>query len=105
MEMQEEKTNQSGSVAEHAMIKVYGNCGMCKDRIEAAANSLEGVNEASWDSESEMLHLEYDPNWVNKMDVEKAIAAVGHDTENHSAPDDVYENLPGCCLYDRPEVK
>ncbi len=103
MEMQEEKTNQSGSVAEHVMIKVYGNCGMCKERIEAAANSLEGVNEASWDSESKMLHLEYEPARVNKMDVVKAIAAVGHDTENHSAPDDVYENLPGCCLYDRPE--
>jgi len=39
------------------------------------------------------------------MEVEKAIAAVGHDTENHSAPDDVYEALPGCCLYERPTKK
>lgn len=105
MEMQEENTNQSESVAEHVMIKVYGNCSMCKDRIEEAANSLEGVNKASWDSESKMLRLEYDPETVSKMDVEKAIAAVGHDTENHSAPDDVYSELPGCCLYDRKEIE
>ncbi len=43
MEMQEENTNQSESVAEHVMIKVYGNCSMCKDRIEEAANSLKGL--------------------------------------------------------------
>lgn len=105
MEMKEENTNQSEGVSEHIMIKVYGNCEMCRDRIEAAANSLEGVNEASWDSESKMLHLEYEPDKVSQMDVEKAIAAVGHDTENHSAPDDVYKDLPGCCLYDRPNNK
>ena len=64
-----------------------------------------GVNKASWDSESKMLRLEYDPETVSKMDVEKAIAAVGHDTENHSAPDDVYSELPGCCLYDRKEIE
>ncbi|NQT78599.1 MAG: efflux RND transporter periplasmic adaptor subunit [Bacteroidetes bacterium] len=100
-----DQNNKSISTPEHVMIKVYGNCEMCKDRIEEAANSLEGVNTASWDSESKMLHLEYEPDKVSKMDVEKAIAAVGHDTENHSAPDDVYENLPGCCLYDRPNNK
>ena len=100
-----EQKAQSEETLEHVMIKVYGNCGMCKDRIEKAANSLPGVNQASWDAETDMLHLEYEPDVVSKMEVEKAIAAVGHDTENHSAPDDVYAALPGCCLYDRPASK
>ncbi|RLD50708.1 MAG: efflux RND transporter periplasmic adaptor subunit [Bacteroidetes bacterium] len=105
MEMGDESTDyntQSETKADHAMTTVYGNCGMCKDRIETAANSLEGVLIAEWDSDSQMLHLEFNPAMVSTMDVEKAIAAVGHDTEHHSAPDDVYEALPGCCLYDRP---
>lgn len=91
--------------AEHAMVKVYGNCGMCESRIEEAAIELDGVLVADWDQETHMLHLEYDPQKVSVDEVEQAIAAVGHDTENHHAPDDVYEDLPGCCLYDRPDEK
>ena len=88
---------------EHVMITVYGNCGMCKDRIEEAAYTQKGVLSATWDSETQMLHLEYDSGILDPMKVEKAIAAVGHDTENQRAPDKVYEELHSCCLYDRPE--
>ena len=89
---------------EHSMFKVYGNCGMCKSRIEAAATELIGVLTAEWDKDSKMLHLEYDSKKVSIDDVKKAIAAVGHDTENHRAQDEVYEDLPGCCLYARSNV-
>ena len=88
--------------AEHTMVMVYGNCGMCKSRIEKAARDLDGVIVANWDKDTKMIHLEFDSEKVNVDQIEKAIAAVGHDTENHRAPDAVYEDLPGCCLYDRP---
>ncbi|GAB4324382.1 MAG: efflux RND transporter periplasmic adaptor subunit [Bacteroidales bacterium] len=91
---QEKKTK-----AEHAMIKVAGNCGMCKDRIETAAKSVKGVESAEWDSETKVLHLNFNPSKTNVDAVQKAIAAVGHDTEKYKAPDEVYEKLPGCCLY------
>ncbi|MEN8250645.1 MAG: efflux RND transporter periplasmic adaptor subunit [Bacteroidota bacterium] len=102
MEMQDENTNQSGTDSEHVMIKVYGNCGMCKDRIEEAAQTQKGVINATWDSEEQLLHLDYDASLLDPLEVEKAIAAVGHNTEHETAPDDVYDDLPGCCLYDRP---
>ena len=89
---------------EHIIITVYGNCGMCKERIEKATFTQEGVLSASWDSETQMLHLTYDPAVLDPMDVEKAIAAAGHDTENQRAPDDVYEKLHTCCLYERPKA-
>ncbi|MDT8393256.1 MAG: efflux RND transporter periplasmic adaptor subunit [Bacteroidales bacterium] len=92
-----------GITAQHAMVRVYGACGMCKSRIEETAMEQNGVMSASWDLESGMLHLDLDADKISVDEVEKAIAAVGHDTENHRAPDDVYEALPGCCLYDRPE--
>lgn len=79
-------------------IKVSGNCGMCKDRIEAAAN-VAGVTKADWDKSTKMLTLVYNPATVKSDDVQKKIAAVGHDTEKFKADTKTYNNLPGCCKY------
>jgi periplasmic mercuric ion binding protein len=84
-------------------IKVYGNCGMCKKRIEKAAN-LNGVSYAAWNSDSKQLVILYDENFVSKDMIEHAIAAVGHDTEKYTADDKVYSKLPGCCLYERKKI-
>ena len=81
-------------------IKVYGNCGMCKARIEKAAK-VDGVSKAEWSDETKLLSLVYDPAKVKNDDVQKAIAGVGHDTEKFKADDKVYASLPGCCKYER----
>jgi copper chaperone CopZ len=81
-------------------FKVYGNCGMCKTRTEKAAK-IDGVSEASWDKESKIFKVTYDASKVSNDDIQKSIAAVGHDTENFTAPDKVYKKLHGCCLYER----
>ena len=98
-ESQKEKTG--STTVKHTMVKVYGNCEMCKNRIDEAAKDVVGVISADWDIDSKMLHLEFDTEKVSLETVEKAIATVGHDTENFRAPDNVYDELPGCCLYDR----
>jgi len=85
-------------------FKVYGACGMCKNRIEKAANAVDGVQSAEWDQENNILSFSYDENKVNMDDVHKKIAAVGHDTEKEKAPDDVYNALPECCQYERPDM-
>ena len=71
---------------------------MCKERIETAALGVSGVETAEWDKETKMMNITHAEN-VNIHDVHQAIADVGHDTEMHKAKDEVYENLPGCCLY------
>ncbi len=81
-------------------IKVSGNCGMCKDRIEAAAK-VAGVSKADWNKDIKMLTLAYNPSVVKVDDLQKKIAAVGHDTEKYKATDAVYAKLPGCCKYER----
>lgn len=83
----------------HQMIKVSGNCEMCKDRIETAAKSVSGVTLADWNTETKMLNVQFDGLKTNSNTIQKAIAAVGHDTEKYKAPDDVYKKLPECCLY------
>jgi len=82
-------------------FKVYGNCGMCESRIEKAASAVEGVSKADWNKETKMMKVTFDDTKTSVDKVEKAIAKVGHDTPNYTAKDEVYNDLPGCCKYDR----
>jgi len=82
-------------------FKVYGNCGMCEKRIEKAASSLDGVSKANWNKKTKMIEVTYNPDQVTVDDIHKAIADVGHDTENETADQEVYDELPGCCKYER----
>lgn len=84
-------------------IAVKGNCGMCKKRIEKAAYSVAGVKMALWSEESKTLKLWYNENKCQLAQIEKSIAKAGHDTENHKAKKEDYDNLHGCCQYDRNE--
>jgi periplasmic mercuric ion binding protein len=79
-------------------IKVLGNCDMCKTRIEKAAKVV-GVSKAEWNDTTKILTLVYDPTKVKSDEVQKKIAAVGHDTEKFRADDKAYNSLPGCCKY------
>lgn len=89
----------ASSPDKHVMFKVGGNCDMCKARIEKAALSVNGVESAVWDKSTKMLHLEFDTLKTSEAKVEKAIAAVGHDTPDYKASTAVYDKLPACCKY------
>jgi len=93
------------NVAKTEKIKVYGNCGQCKTRIEKAAKSVQGVTKALWDSEALMLTVTYDDTKTTTLKIEEAVAKVGHDTDNAKSTDKTYNALPGCCQYDRPAKK
>jgi periplasmic mercuric ion binding protein len=81
-------------------IKVWGNCDMCKDRIEKAVTA-EGAANASWDSKTKMLTVSFNPAKTNVDALSKKLASVGHDTEKYKADSKVYDGLPGCCKYER----
>lgn len=81
-------------------FKVWGKCDMCKARIEKTVKA-EGAKTALWDSKTQKLTVTYDPAKTGKEALSKKLAAAGHDTEKFKAPDEVYNNLPGCCHYER----
>jgi periplasmic mercuric ion binding protein len=85
-------------------FKVWGECGMCKIRIEKAAKT-EGMIKAEWNIQTKMLTLVYNPSLVSCEDVQKRIAAVGHDTEKFSADDKAYAKLDACCKYQRKGIQ
>jgi copper chaperone CopZ len=86
-------------------IEVKGNCGMCENRIEKAAKSVDGVTTADWNKDTKMLELSLDESKTTVHKVQMAVAKAGHDTPMHKAKDEVYNALPECCKYDRTETK
>ena len=82
-------------------FKVNGECDMCKARIEKAAKKVEGVSSANWNKDSKVMEVKLDSTKTTIHKVEMAIAKAGHDTQMHKASDEAYNNLPGCCHYDR----
>lgn len=95
----QEKKNKN---AKHE-IEVNGNCDMCKKRIEKAALSVKGVKSAVWHADHQDMHLILDENKCSIDQVHEAVAKVGHDTEKVKATDDAYNNLHGCCLFERKQ--
>lgn len=85
-------------------FKVYGNCSMCKSRIEKALK-VDGVETAKWDAKSNMVKIVYHPAKIKEEKLHQLIADVGHDTEKVSAKDETYDKLHGCCKYERAEMK
>lgn len=82
-------------------VEVNGNCEMCKKRIETAAYQTKGVKSANWDIATHQLNLILNEQKTSVEEVQKAIAKVGHDTENVKATVADYQKLHGCCLYER----
>lgn len=85
-------------------VKVWGNCSMCKETIEKAANK-KGTAQAVWNDETKQATITYNTKTTNLNEVLKRIALAGYDNAVFAAPDAAYNNLPGCCQYDRPDKK
>eukprot|EP01093_Parvamoeba_rugata_P015286 TRINITY_DN530_c0_g1_i2.p1 TRINITY_DN530_c0_g1~~TRINITY_DN530_c0_g1_i2.p1 ORF type:complete len:147 (+),score=45.84 TRINITY_DN530_c0_g1_i2:78-518(+) len=79
---------------------VRGNCGMCKNTIEKAANGVEGVASANWDVDKKKIDVSFDDSKTDAMAIHKAIATSGYDTEKVASNEEAYNGLPGCCKYD-----
>jgi len=94
------KATIAGDTVKTESFKVWGECGMCKTRIEKTVKA-EGATAASWDSKTQLLTVTYNPEKTGKEALSKKLAAAGHDTEKFKAPDEVYNSLPGCCHYER----
>lgn len=79
---------------------VLGNCGMCERIIEKAALEA-GASSADWDMEKDQITVQFDASKTSADAIQKAIAKSGYDNVGYKAPDEMYNNLHGCCKYDR----
>jgi hypothetical protein len=84
-------------------LKIAGECGMCKKKIEKAAKEA-GAVYALWNKDTKILTIKYSSSTTNTAKIEQKIAGVGYDTPNFKATDEAYNELDECCKYER-EVK
>ena len=82
---------------------VYGNCGMCKKTIEKSLDDVDGISTAEWNMKNDEMTVLFDPKVITLEKIHSKIAAVGYDTEEETASDEVYKKLHSCCQYDRKE--
>jgi len=81
-------------------LKVAGECGTCKKKIETAAKKA-GATFAEWNVDSKELTIKYNSTSTNTAKIQKAIAKSGYDTPDFKATDKAYNSLDGCCQYER----
>jgi outer membrane receptor for ferrienterochelin and colicin len=79
-------------------LKVWGVCEMCQQRIEGALKS-KGISSASWNVNTKLLTLQFDPSKTTIEKIHHKLAFVGHDTQLKKARDAVYNSLPECCRH------
>jgi len=95
-----QKTSVTADKQKTETFKVWGNCDMCKARIEKAIKS-EGATSADWNKNTKILSVTFDPSKTNVNSFSKKLASVGHDTEKYKADDKAYNALDECCKYER----
>lgn len=81
-------------------LKVSGECGMCKKKIEKAAKDA-GATYAVWNTDSKILTVKYSSQSTNSEKIQQKIADAGYDTPKFRATDEAYNKLEQCCQYDR----
>lgn len=84
-------------------IKVYGNCNMCKEKIEGSLKEKDGITAKNWDKKTKLLAVTYNPSKITKEQIGQKIADVGYDNQYATATKKVYKKLHSCCQYDRPK--
>jgi len=81
-------------------IKVWGNCEMCKETIEASLK-VPGVIKADWNVDSKILRISFDSTIINSDQIAKNIASVGYDNDIYKGNNAAYSELHECCQYER----
>lgn len=96
---------QSTEAFKEASFTVYGNCGMCKTTIEKAVKDVDGIKSGTWDRDTDVMTVVFNPSKIELDNIKQRIADVGYDSDTHRAKDNVYAALPGCCQYERPKAE
>lgn len=82
---------------------VKGVCKMCKDRIEKGTIKIKGIKYVTWDIMSNNVSLIYNSKKISLDEIHKGISLLGHSTNKYTAPSEIYNNLPNCCMYETLE--
>lgn len=95
-----ENMNMDKPATKTETFKVWGNCDLCKGRIENVVKT-DGAISADWSTKTKLLTVTFDPAKTNIDAFSKKLAAAGYDTEKYRADNKAYNALDACCQYPR----
>ena len=66
---------------------------------------LKGVKYVNWDIISNNVSLIYNSKKTkSRRTIHKGISLLGHSTNKYTAPSEIYNSLPDCCLYENENL-
>lgn len=77
-------------------ILVKGECGECKEKIEAALD-MPGVSFAEWNEETKMLTIRFNDKKITEDDIHNTISNLGYATDRLEANKASQAKLSKCC--------
>lgn len=77
-------------------FKVEGQCGDCKERIEAALD-IKGITFAEWNEETKMLTVRFNDKKITEDEIHTLISNLGYATDKLEANKAAEGKLPKCC--------
>jgi copper chaperone CopZ len=84
-------------------VKINGNCGMCKTKIEKTGSQA-NVSKTIWNMNNRLAKITFDSKKTNLAAILKNIALAGYDNQEYTAPTASYDGLHDCCKYDREKA-
>jgi len=86
-------------------FRVEGTCGMCQERIEKIALKKGKAKTAEWNVDTKILKVEIDEAKTQVSHIRHFLAQAGHDNGDFIAPQEIYDDLHGCCKYRPDDLK
>jgi len=96
-------SQQSNLKSLNVSFLVKGVCEMWRFKFENGTIKLKGVKYVNWDIISSNISLIYNSKKISLDEIHKGISLLGHSTSKYTAPSEIYNSLPDCCLYETLE--
>ena len=77
-------------------IKVYGNCDMCKEKIETAMDRP-GISFSEWNEDTKILTVRYNDEKITEDEIHQIISDLGYSTDKLEANKEAQNKLDKCC--------
>jgi periplasmic mercuric ion binding protein len=89
-----------GNGIETIDIQTSAICGTCKQTLEKAMASTEGVKSSRLDLGNKVLTVKFDSEKTSADAIREVIAQTGYDADDVPAVVTSHDNLPACCQKD-----
>jgi periplasmic mercuric ion binding protein len=83
--------------AEVVSIQTSAVCESCKNRIEKALKSTDGVISANLNLDDKKIKVKYSPDKISPNQIRTVIANTGYDADGVKKNPDAFTALPKCC--------